>query len=105
MFNFMNAITDFPFMADLPKRELTKVQNVVEELHGLSDLAAVYGLPIPQSFAAKCLNVSPQRVHQLLETGQLEPFDWAGERCVTKRSLVVRMQSERLKGRPKKEKS
>lgn len=101
----VNVTTDFPFMADLPKSEQAQVKSKFDQLQELALLVSERGLPVPPPFAGKCLGVSVQRVHQLLDAGQLESFDWYGDRYVTKRSLVARMQAEKPKGRPRKEKT
>ena len=93
---------DFPFLADLPKREKSKVVKVWETFEELSRVTAIEGMLIPQSFAAKILDVSRQRVYELSGEGRLKVVPVNGHLFVTEKSVVAYATSERKSGRPLK---
>lgn len=96
------ATKDFPFVQELPKRERSKLANLWETLKELRVAFHAHGSVVPQVFAAELLGVSRQRVHQMLESGQLESVTVRGLRYVTEDSLVARAQAEKnTGGRPK----
>jgi hypothetical protein len=55
---------------------------------------------VPQTFTAGLLDISKQRVAQLIDAGKLEAVEFNGTRFVTERSVVALAQSERKSGRP-----
>ena len=91
---------DLPFVADLPKREKSKVVRVWEAFQELTRISETEGIPIPQSFAARILDVSPQRVCDLANEGRLTVVQVNGTRFVTENSVVAYAKSERKAGRP-----
>lgn len=99
---FEAAATDFPFVAELPKREKSRAVQVWEAFRELSRIAETEGAPIPQAFAAKLLGISHQRVSELANEGRLKTCDVNGVRFVTENSVVAYAKSERKAGRPVK---
>jgi len=99
---FEAALTEFPFVADLPKRERSKVGKLWDTFRELSRTLDAKGNVVPQGFAADLLGVSPQRVGQLLDAGKLEPVTVGGRRFVTEASILAHAATERKTGRPVK---
>jgi hypothetical protein len=97
---FEAVATDFPFVAELPKREKSKVVKVWESFQELSRVSAVEGMLIPQAFAAKVLDVSRQRVYELSGEGRLKVVLVNGHKFVTEKSVIDYAKSERKAGRP-----
>jgi hypothetical protein len=96
------TITEFPFVASLPKREKSKLAKAWDTFRALSKIAETEGLPIPQLYAAKVLGISRQRVYALVEEGRLKVVIVNGERFVTENSVIEYAKSERKAGRPPK---
>jgi DNA-directed RNA polymerase subunit F len=93
-------IMEMPFVADLPKREKSKLRKLWDGLSELSKVAEEKGMLIQQSVAAKLLDVSPQRVNDLVKLGRLEIYVFNGVPLVTENSVVDYAKSERKAGRP-----
>lgn len=93
-------VLEMPFMDALPKRQKSKVEKVWDALKELAAVESQHGRLIPQSIAAKLLNVSRQRTNELVDLGRLESFEVFGVRMVTENSVVSFAQSERKSGRP-----
>lgn len=96
----IDAAADFPFVAELPKREKNRVVKLWDAFHDLAAMHAEHGLPVPRSAAADLLEVSQQRVAQLIVAGKLTVVDFNGHSYVTEKSLKELAQSERKTGRP-----
>lgn len=99
---FEAEATDFPFVAELPKREKSKMVKVWDNFRELARISQSEGMLLPQVMAAKVLGVSRGRVFQLVESGQLKFVDVFGERMVTENSILAHMKTERKAGRPPK---
>lgn len=97
---FEAAITEFPFVAEMPKREKSKLQKVWDRFKEIQALQDVHGMLIPHVMAAKLLDVSHQRVSQLVEAGKLVCVKIEGSSLITEKSLVELAKSERKAGRP-----
>lgn len=97
---FEAAATDFPFVAELPKREKSKLVRVWDHFRELSRISETEGMLIPMSFAAIVLDVCRQRVYQLAEEGRLKVIKVNGHSFVTENSVVDYAASERKAGRP-----
>lgn len=96
------TLNEFPFVESLPKREKSKLRKLWDELETLRQTSAEKGPLLPVSFVASLSGVSKQRVHQLMESGQLERVEVNGHPFVTENSLVGWVKSERKSGRPPK---
>ena len=92
------SITEFPFVASLPKRERTKLQQIWMTVQNVQE----HGLLILPSHAAELLGISRQRVSELQEQGTLESVEFLGHRMISIKSVLARAETERLKGRPPK---
>lgn len=97
---FEATITEFPFTAELPRREKSQVRGLWERFSDFADLAEVKGLPVPPVIAARLLGISNQRVHQLMSAGGLERVVFEGHPFVTENSILALARSERKSGRP-----
>jgi hypothetical protein len=97
---FEAEVLEFPAFSDLPKREKSKIQRVWDTFRELSKITDEKGMLIPQSFAAKVLDVSRQRVNAMIEEGRLEAVEVNGVPFVTENSVVAYAKGERKAGRP-----
>ena len=94
---FDSTATDFPFMAEMPKREKTRRQRLLDEYHAFCSLMSG-NLPFLLSDAAVFLGVSRQRVWQLCESGRLERVEFLGKPWVTGQSVMKMMKELRKTG-------
>lgn len=97
---FEASINEFPFVAELPKREKSKLATVWDRFKALSAVSKEAGCLVPPVFVASVLGISKQRVYQLGETGKLEVIRLEGQVFVTERSIIALARSERKSGRP-----
>jgi len=95
-------ITEFPFVAELPKREKSKIIKVWEQFREIAKAQEEHGALIPPTLAASALGISRQRVHELCEFGTLQVIRVSGHPLVTEHSIVDFAKSERKAGRPPK---
>lgn len=95
-----DAVADFPFVAELPKREKSRLARLWDHLREVRAVQAEKGEVIPQSFVGDLLGLSTQRVGQFLDEGRLEGVSINGRRYVTVRSIEQFAQVERKTGRP-----
>lgn len=91
---------EFPFVERMPKREKSKFVRAWDAFKELSRVTEEKGMLIPQSFAAKVLGVSRQRVWDLVQADRLETVEVNGVTWVTENSVIAYAQSERKAGRP-----
>lgn len=98
----MEAIGEFPFVEQLPKREKSKVAKLWDVLAEASALTEEKGMLLPSRFAAKLLGISQARVDQLMDAGKLERVELDGHPFVTENSVVAFAKTERKAGRPVK---
>lgn len=97
---FDTTITEFPFVAELPKREKSKVALLWDRFARLKAISDEKGMLLPPVFCAKLLGVSKQRVYVLLEEGKMERVEIDGQVFVTEDSLVAWCKAEHKTGRP-----
>lgn len=93
---------EMPFMADLPKREKSRVGKLWDHFNEVRRQVAQVGMIVPQHLAADLLGLSRQRIFTLAEQGRLETVEIGGIRYLTERSVLAFAQSERKNGRPPK---
>jgi hypothetical protein len=93
---------EFPFVNTIPKREKSRLRKAWDLFQELAAATEQHGPMCPASLAKKILDVSQQRVAQLMETGQLVSVSVAGHNYITKESLIAYCNSERKAGRPVK---
>jgi len=97
---FDAVANDFPFVAELPKREKSKVVKVWESFQELARISETEGVLIPVSFAAKVLDVSRQRIDELIAGERMKCYLVNGHRFVSENSVVEYAKGERKAGRP-----
>lgn len=96
---------DFPFVAEMPKRERSKVETLWDRFNHLKAITDEKGMLLPPLFCAKLLGVSRQRIYVLLEEGRLERVDVDGHTFVTEASFIEWCKAEHKNGRPTKAES
>jgi hypothetical protein len=97
-----SVLREFPFVNSLPKREKGTLARLWEHLEEIAAVEQREGKLIQVSFAADLLLCSRQRVHQLMDSGQLLRVDVNGHPFVTVRSVAEYCETERKAGRPQK---
>lgn len=95
-------VEEFEFVKSMPKGEKKLWQRVREHIDEIKRITDKRGIPVPQKLAANLLNVSQQRIDQLLKEGRLELVLVGGHPFVTEDSIVEYAQTERKQGRPTK---
>lgn len=86
----------FPEMLKgLPKREKTRW----EQLREMQALTREKGALLPQIMAAEVLDVSKQRVSQLVQDGRLPVHDFFGRKWVCELDLLTFAKGDRSPGR------
>lgn len=96
------AMNEFTFVKDLPKRERSRMQIVLDQFKAFSQIQQEKGTLVPAAFAAKMLGVCKQRVSQLMDEGVLERVDFNDHPFITQESILRFCKSARQPGRPKK---
>jgi hypothetical protein len=91
---------DFPFVAALPKREKSRAVKRWEALQEYKSLCEKHGALIPQNAAADMLEMTHQRVSQIILDGRLVVIKFYGHNFITHDSLLDFAQTERKPGRP-----
>jgi len=97
---FKAAVNEFPFVAELPKREKSRLQLFWDRFKEVQALCERKGTIVPPVVAAELLGISRQRVHELMQDGRLERVEWRGQVFVTEHDLVEFASAERKAGRP-----
>lgn len=96
------ATLDFPFVADLPKREKSKIARFWDDLEEFRAVVRERGTIVPVTLVAKILGVSRTRVYELIKSGRLEPVELDGHMYVGYNSLEAWAKAEHKVGRPLK---
>jgi len=100
MFEVEVDCMEFAFVSALPKREKSKLAKVWDTFNELRAAMASKGDLVPATMAAKCLDISRQRVWELMQAGKLDRVEVDGHVFVTADSVVALAKSERKAGRP-----
>lgn len=101
-FQMTEQVLDFPFVADLPKREQSRYERLWSVFESIRRVSRDKGVLIPKTFAGELAGVSPQRIGQLVEVGVLEEVKMGRIGYVTEDSFIRWASSERKNGRPMK---
>ena len=91
---------DFEFVKGLPVKEKSRWRKVVDHFTDVKAVVREHGMIIPVKLAADIAGVSKQRIHELLEGGQLKRVDFHGHPFVAENTFVEWAKSERKAGRP-----
>jgi len=94
------AVSEFPFVADLPKREKGKLQTLWDNYSEVSSLVKEHGMLIPCAYAAELAGVTKQRIHVLCDQERLKSVHLNSLRFVTEASFLEWMRAEHKNGRP-----
>jgi len=101
MIEMMKAVTaDFPFVAELPKREKSKLVKLWDEVKALAEASKEHGALLPVGIVVGLLGVCRQRVYDLIEEGKLQSFKVHGHVMVSEKSIEEWCRTERKAGRP-----
>ena len=92
------AVTEFPFVEVLPKREKSKLARLWDQFHEVRAAVKAHGAVFPQNYAAALLGVSPQRIHQLVNEGRLVTVQIGARPFVTEQAIIDFAKSERANG-------
>jgi len=88
----------FPDLPTVKLRARTKTKW--EELNELCDLVDKHGPIIPCAMAAELLELSSQRVSQLVQAGTLPTVEFRGKKWVAERDIRAFIEVKRKPGRP-----
>ena len=94
------TVNEFPFVAELPRREKSKLSKLWDQFQEMKRLTAEKGMLLPPVLVAELLDMSRQRVHELIASGQFESIRVNGRVFVSENSLVAWAQAEHKSGRP-----
>lgn len=97
---FEATVSEFPFVAELPKREKSKLQNLWDHFKEVQAITEKKGTIVPPVLAAELLGVSKQRVYDLIKEGRFDVVTLRGQMFITETDLLAYAQSERKAGRP-----
>ena len=97
---FQAAISEFPFVESLPKREKSRLRTMWDHVNALIEASEKDGFPIQQAYAARLLGFSRQRMCALVDQGRFRTVEVNGERFVTMNSVMEFAETERKNGRP-----
>jgi uncharacterized protein (UPF0261 family) len=92
----------FPFLADVPQKTSSRLARVLHSVQAIRAAVDRCGALVPREMLPTLLDVSHQRVAQLVNEGQLSQVEIQGHRFVTEDSLVAWVRAERKAGRPRK---
>lgn len=93
---------DFPFVAEMPKRERSKVATLWDRFNQLKAITEEKGMLLPPAFCAQLLGVSRQRIYVLMDEGRLEKIEVDSHTFVTEASFIEWCKAEHKNGRPTK---
>ena len=93
-------LAEFPFVAEMPKRERSRLRTVWDTFLEAKALTEAKGMLIPLSLAASLGGVSKTRIYQLCDSGALERVEFGKNGFVTESSFMTWVQGERKAGRP-----
>jgi len=97
---FEAAMTEFPFVEALPKREKSKLAEVWDTLKAMKVAVATEGQLVPVNLTCKLLDLSRTRVDELCADGRLRRVKIADHVFITENSIVELARVERKTGRP-----
>lgn len=93
-------VNEFPFVAELPKREKSKLAKLWDTFQEMKRITAETGMLVPVGLVAELLDISRQRVYQLVEAGRLQTHEFNGRVYITENSLQAWAELEHKAGRP-----
>jgi hypothetical protein len=97
---FDAAISEFPFVEALPKREKSKLARVWDMLKEMKAAVDAEGQLVPVNLTCKLLDVSRTRIDQFCAAGRLRRVTIGDHVFITEKSIVECARDERKSGRP-----
>lgn len=95
-------IAEFPFVENLPKREVKKIESIWDRVQSYQDIVSQDGAPITFQIAADLLGISKQRVYQLEPQAGFKIIPLPnGDRAIAYHSLLQFAKKQRSPGRPR----
>lgn len=94
------ALTEFPFVDVLPRREKSKVAKLWDLVQDFKRASLSEGALFPVTVAAKALDVSRTRVDMWVADGRLKRIAIDGHVFITGDSMIELARTERKNGRP-----
>lgn len=95
-----DAVLEMPFVAELPKREKSRLAKLWDHFTEVRALQREHGTLVPIKLAADLAGVSRQCIDEHIERGQLIRIEVHGHPFITENSFVEWAKSERKAGRP-----
>lgn len=93
---------EFPFVAEMPKREKSKYAQFKERFAAYKAFIDENGSVVPVAVAGKLAGVCGQRIRDLIEEDRIKSCKFEGHIYVTEDTLLDYMATERKAGRPSK---
>lgn len=97
---FEAAITEFPFVDALPRREKSKLAHVWDLLQEMKAATKAEGQLVPVNLTCKLLDIGRTRVDELCAQGRLRRVKVADHVFITEDSIVELAREARKVGRP-----
>lgn len=92
------AQATFPFDQTVPRAQRSRLGRIVDRFKAFKALADEHGVLIPAPVAAKLLDVSLQRIHQLKDAGIVASVKFEGHAYIIESSLWDYAKSDRGSG-------
>lgn len=100
---FEASISEFPFVATLPKREKSAVGKALDVVAEFTALTKEHGSLVPAGLVGPMLNLSKQRVQQLIDGGRFPgAVKFHRNWFIPEVALIDYAKAEKLRGRPPK---
>ncbi|MBU6402961.1 MAG: hypothetical protein KGS61_21785, partial [Verrucomicrobia bacterium] len=93
-------VSEFPFMAALPKREKCKIRSYIDLWREMDRLTKEKGALLPAPLCWRILHVSRQRLMQFIQEGRLEAYNIEGYWFIPDRAFTEFVMTARKTGRP-----
>jgi len=94
------AIAEQFSLFDIPASEPKRVRTKWQELKEMREQADEHGGLVPPLVAACLLDVSKQRVNDMINSGILHRYEWFGKPFISVKEVAAYVNSERRTGRP-----
>jgi hypothetical protein len=99
---FEAAVSEFPFVESLPKREKSKLAKVWDLLSEMKAATEEQGQLVPVNLTCKLLDLSRSRIDTICSDGRLRRVKVCDHVFITENSIVEFARVERKNGRPLK---
>lgn len=96
------AISEFPFVEALPKREKSKLAKAWDLFKEIKAVSATEGVLLPVNLTCRLLDLSRTRIDELCTDGRLRRIKIAEHVYITENSILEHARDERKNGRPLK---